>query len=252
MSPSSSTVVLITGANSGIGYAAAKVITSASPSYHVIIASRSPERGATAVTELKKTAGIQGTISSVQLDVTSPTSITAAFNEVQKEFGKLDVLINNAGVYLPDTTATDRPELEATFKTNVFGPAMVTESFLPLLGKNSRVLYISSTLGSMGVTTDPSRMEYGVKCVAYRSSKAALNMIMIEDSKRLGKQGIKVFGICPGLVESNLRGTAPEAVSAGGAALSADTSGKTCLSIIEGKRDEDVGIFINEAGRIPW
>lgn len=245
------TYPLNSGANSGIGYATAKVIASASAKYHVILASRSPEKGNTASEEIKA-AGIKGIISTIQLDVTDQSSIAAATKQIETDHGHLDVLINNAGVYIKDGTLKD--QLEKTFNTNVIGPALMTEAFTPLLLKSSNpyLLHISSKLGSIALASDPERFDYGIDALGYRTSKAALNMLMQQGSKGLGKRGVKIFAVCPGLVESNLRGESVEERTVGGKAGDPEVSGRTVLRIIEGERDADVGKFVDKDGVLPW
>ncbi|KAL9075860.1 MAG: hypothetical protein Q9161_001253 [Pseudevernia consocians] len=246
------TIVLITGANSGIGYAASKVIASASPKYHVLMASRSLAKGESASAAVRAPAGIKGQVSSIQLDVTDETSIAAAAARVESEHGRLDVLVNNAGI--ASKAATLKEQLQRTFDTNVIGAALVAQAFAPLLAKspNPYLLHISSGLGSMTFASDKGRAEYGVDIRPYRMSKAALNMLALQDAKVLGKQGVKVFAVCPGLVESNLRGEAAEERSAGGRAGDPEVSGETILGIMEGGRDADVGKFVYKDGVYPW
>lgn len=240
------------GANSGIGYAASKVIASASPKYHVLMASRSLAKGDSASAAVRAAAGVQGQVSSIQLDVTDEASIAAAAARVASEHGRLDVLVNNAGIY--SQAATLREQLRHTFDTNVVGAALVAHAFAPLLCKSARpyLLHVSSGLGSLTLASDAGRGEYGVDIRPYRMSKAALNMLALQDSKVLGKQGVKVFAVCPGLVESNLRGEGAAERSAGGRAGDPEVSGETILSIMEGGRDADVGKFVHKDGVYPW
>lgn len=99
-----STIVLITGANSGVGYACSKALAQTSADYHVIMASRNKQNGEKAVTEIQALPGIKGTISTVQLDVTDQQSLDRAAKEVEEKFGRVDVLVNNAGIgELPDS-----------------------------------------------------------------------------------------------------------------------------------------------------
>ena len=239
------------GANSGIGYATSKVIASSSSKYHVIMASRSSEKGSAAC-EAVQAAGIKGKVSSIQLDVTDQSSIAVAVKQVEKDHGRLDVLVNNAGVSSKATTLKE--SLEATFNTNVMGAALVAEAFTPLLLKspNAYLLHISSGLGSLTLASDASRWDSKIDAPAYRMSKAALNMLMVQDAKTLGKQGVKVFAICPGLVESNLRGESQMERTAGGNAKSPEVSGQLILRIMEGERQADVGKFVHEDGVYPW
>lgn len=215
------------------------------------MASRSPTKGAVALSTIRA-AGIKSAASTIQLDVTDEASIVAAAKHVESEFGRLDVLINNAGIYSQSPLLRER--LMKTLDANLIGAAVMTDVFTPLLLKSSNpyLLHISSALGSMGVASDAQRSDYGLDARAYRISKAGMNMLALQDSKTLGKQGVKVFACCPGLVESNLRGEAAEQMSAGGRAGDPDESGRFILGIVEGRRDGDVGKFVHKDGVHPW
>ena len=232
--------------------AAAEVIAKASRPYHVIIASRNAQNGDKALAEVKAKEGVKGSLSTIQLDVTNSESIRKAAKEVEKQFGRLDVLVNNAGI---DDTGSDLAKsLEANFRVNVIGAALMSEAFQPLLltSKAPYSIYVTSGLGSLGLAEDKNHMYYPVDHITYRVSKAALNMWAVEEHRILGAKGVKVFVMCPGLVESNLRGKSEEARSAGGYATSPLVSGETMLSIMEGKRDADVGKFVHKDGVYPW
>lgn len=215
------------------------------------MASRSPSKGDEAYKAIKA-AGIKGQLSSIQLDVTSSDSITAAAKHIEKEHGRLDVLINNAGI--ASQVPSLKEQLETTFNVNVIGAALMTDAFTPLLLKSAKpyLLYVSSGLGSLSGAADKSSPHYTVEVNAYRMSKAALNMLAVQDAKLLGKQGMNVFAVCPGLVESGLRGEGEMARTAGGRAGSPEESGQTMLKIIEGARDEDVGKFVHKDGVYTW
>ncbi|KAF7518962.1 hypothetical protein PCG10_010463 [Penicillium crustosum] len=246
-------IVLITGANSGIGLATAKVLAQASQEFHVILACRSLEKGMQALDELKQ-EGITGNISTVQLDVTDETSIQAAKTNVQERFGHLDVLMNNAGVASrhPDI----KTRLQLCMDTNVIGPALVSAAFRPLLlqSPNPYSIYVTSGVGSLALASDPTSKVFRGPSngEAYRASKSALNMIMIQDWAESRDTPLKVFAVCPGFVRSNLRGTSEEARSGWGHASDPSISGNTILSILEGRRDSDVGRFIHKDGSFPW
>ena len=215
------------------------------------MASRSLDKGNAASSAIQA-AGIKGKVSSIQLDVTDEPSIAAAVKQVESEHGRLDVLVNNAGIY--SQAATLKGQLESTFSTNVIGAALVAEAFTPLLLKSAQpyLLHISSTLGSLAISSDRQLVEYRLDSRAYRMSKAALNMLAVQDSKVLGEQGVKVFAVCPGLVESNLRGPGDQQRSANGRAGDPEVSGRTILRIMEGGMDADVGKFVNKDGVLPW
>ncbi|KIV87176.1 hypothetical protein PV11_02741 [Exophiala sideris] len=248
----SSKIILITGANSGVGFAAAKVIASASPNYHVLVGSRNPENGEKAVSELQAQGSIKGTLTDIQIDVNDQASIDAAAKTIEDKFGHLDVLINNAGIGTPNGDI--KTQLERTFQTNVIGPIVVTHTLRPLLlkSKSPYSIYVTSGLGSLSKAADPNDPYSQARYDVYRASKAALNMLMIQESKELGPKGVKTFAVCPGLVRSNLRGKTEADVSAGGHAGDPDVAGQTLLSVIEGKRDADVGKAVHKDGVHPW
>ncbi|RDW87452.1 NAD(P)-binding protein-16 [Coleophoma crateriformis] len=253
---SAKTIVLITGANGGIGFETAAAIGALSAKYHVLVGSRTASKGEQAVAELQARSP-QATYSALQLDVTSDDSITAAAAAVEQEFHKLDVLINNAGVIVSANLPL-REQLRATFETNSIGPAVMIQTFLPLLrkSKDPRIINVSSDLGSITLKTqkDPSWWSNFVIEEPYRMSKAALNMLTGSASVELGKEGIKVFGVCPGYVVTNLSGTGEKGREqrvqngAGDPAV----SGQTIASIVDGKRDSDVGRVVHKDGVYPW
>ncbi|KAJ9318167.1 hypothetical protein DTO271D3_1424 [Paecilomyces variotii] len=267
---SSSVVVLITGANSGIGYATAQVLASSSAKYHIIAASRTLSKAESAISSILSSSSssssggpkIQGTLSPLALEITSPSSIQAAFQTVSTNFNnRLDILINNAGIL------SKSPDLKTRFldtlTTNVIGPALVTEAFAPLLmnSRNPYVINVSSLLGSVERAADEGDPLYETSTfgVAYRVSKAALNMLTVEQGKVLGgkkedgkEAGVKVFAVCPGLVRTNLRGGKEEERNAGGMAGDPEEAGRLMLSILEGERDADVGKFVFKDGVSAW
>lgn len=172
------TTTLITGANKSLGFETARRLTEAG--HTVYLGSRDEQRG-------KEAAGRIGA-RLVQLDVTSDDSVAAAAALVQDEAGHLDVLVNNAGISgglgrsPGEVTAAD---MRTVYETNVFGVVRVTHAFLPLLAASSApvIVMVSSGMGSLAVTTDPSRFESTLISVSYTSSKAALNMITTQYAK---------------------------------------------------------------------
>ncbi|KAM0127283.1 hypothetical protein ACHAP3_008851 [Botrytis cinerea] len=245
--------ILCPGSNAGIGYLTAEAVATSSPSYHVIICSRNQERGEKALQDLQ-TKIPTGSFSLIRLDVTDSKSVTDAVQLVSRDFGQLDVLVNNAGI-IP-VAATFLQELRETFETNTFGAAIVTEAFAPLLekSKDARLIYISSELGSITERSDPSDLYYKVLATAYRMSKASLNMLMMCHHVEFGQKGIKVWAFTPGYVVTDLSGTGEagrqERIDNG--AGDPRESAEGILACIDGRRDADVGKFVNKSGFHPW
>jgi NAD(P)-dependent dehydrogenase (short-subunit alcohol dehydrogenase family) len=243
-----------TGANSGVGFATTKVLASASDSFHVIITSRTLSKAEAAKSKIEA-GGIKGTLSTLQLDVTDEKSISEAVAHVEQEFGRLDVLINNAGV---GSLGIDnvKTAFKMALETNVMGPAMVAAAFRPLLIKseNPYSIFVSSGQGTL-VRNAVQRMSTHGNIKnggAYVVSKAALNMLAVLEHGEYGPKGLKVFAMSPGFVRSNLRGTSEEERSGWGNAGDPEVSGELALSIVQGKRDADVGCLVYKDGIYPW
>lgn len=239
------------GANSGVGYATTKVLATASPDFHIIMTGRSLEKVSTAKSEIE-TSGIKGSLSALQLDITSPTSINTAVNHVEQTHGHLDALINNAAVGSRGPHLLTR--MRECFETNVFGCAAVAEAFRPLLLKspNPYSVFVSSGVGSIGSIagkTDADKIPFDD---AYRASKSALNMIATVEARDYAAKGLKVFPMCPGFVVSNLRGTGEQERTGWGNAGDPAESGRLVLRILSGERDADVGRLVHKDGVYPW
>lgn len=197
-----SPIALITGANKGIGYEAARRLAAAG--WTVWLGSRDLDLGHEAATKLAEA----GDVRPVQLDVTSDDSVTAAAKEVDAESGRLDVLINNAGIAgrRVAPTETVAADFVPVFGVNVLGPVRVTNAFLPLLraAEHPQVITVSSGLGSFGRTTDPDRLESTLHGLVYPSSKASLNMITSQYARSLPE--ITFTAVDPGYTATDLNG----------------------------------------------
>lgn len=190
---------LITGANRSIGLETAKQLSE--KGLFVYIGSRDLEKGEEVVKELIQN-GFQN-IKAIQIDVTDAKSVLAAKNMVEKEQGKLDLLINNAGVLgiLPQEPSTNSIEnIQQTFDTNFFGVITVTQTFMELLKKSDspRISNITSGLGSLTLHSDPTWKYYAIKALSYVSSKAALNAFTVTLAYELRDLPFKVNAIDPG------------------------------------------------------
>ena len=197
-------VALVTGANKGIGKAIVRGL--ARNGLTVFLGARDPEKGQTAAAELCS----DGDVRFVQLDVVSPASVLAARETIESEAGRLDVLVNNAGIAsapgakLSSPTEETAENLRAVFETNVFAVVTVTNAFLPLLLKSDagRIVNVTSKRGSIG----EEGAWVGSPNMAYSSSKTALNAITVHYSRNLAATNIKVNGAAPGHVATDFNG----------------------------------------------
>ena len=189
-------IALVTGANRGIGYAIAKGLLEAD--FQVIIGSRSLEKGKAAAEKLNSPS-----VSAVEIDIAEDDSINKAFDELNGKINRLDVLINNAGIY-PDNgfniLTIERDLLIKTMNINTFGAIKVTQVFLPLLAKanEARIINYSSGYGQL------AGLSAGVP--SYCLSKLAVNGATIMLADALGNKNITVNAVDPGWVSSDMGG----------------------------------------------
>lgn len=223
------------------------------------MACRNPSAGQEALDEIKGSSSmpIKGTVSLLQLDVSDEASIAAAKKTVENEFGRLDVLINNAGIGSMVQASHTKESLHYIFDTNAFGPLLMIQEFEPLLeqstySKGPYVIQVSSGLGSFALASDPEDPFHKNTFGTYRMSKATLNMVTLQGHIQLGPKGFKVFAFCPGLVVSNLRGKTEEARGGWGMAGDPKVPGQGILNVIEGNRDDVVGKFVHNNGVYEW
>ncbi len=191
--------VLITGANRSIGLETAKQLSE--KGLFIYIGSRDLTKGNATVKELNE-AGFQN-LKAIEIDVTKPDTILAAKNIVEREQGKLDILINNAGIskgFPESALTTSIQDIQDVFDTNYFGTISVTQIFLDLLKKSERprISNITSGLGSLTLHSDPTWKYYEVKLASYVPSKAALNAFTILLAYELRDLPFKVNAIDPG------------------------------------------------------
>lgn len=240
MPPTTATITLITGANQGIGFSLARALASAPHNHHVFLGSRSSERGIEAASQLQK-EGLN--VQSITIDVTADSTIHAAADLIASQCGRLDVLVNNAGIALDmkQSGGSVRGAFQETFNCNVFGSAITTEIFTPLLSKSvdPRVVFMSSSLGSLGKMIVDANSPF----LTYRSSKTAMNMVMKTFAEIHKKDGWKVNSACPGHTK-----TALNAFSAKG------TVEDGTIEAVRLATGEDVGTgsFSNKEGVLLW
>ncbi|GAB7344351.1 hypothetical protein MBLNU457_2213t1 [Dothideomycetes sp. NU457] len=246
MAVTKKTIVLISGGNTGIGLAAATQLAK-DYGYHVIVGSRNAEAGSKAAADILA----QGyAASSVQLDLDSDDSISAAVAVIEKDFGVLDVLINNAGVLLDqmrDPPLPTRELFRQSFATNVTGAACLTEACLPLLRKSdfARLVFVSSRMGSLAETLNKDTMYYSTDYKAYDASKAAMNMLALNYVRILDGTGALVNVACPGLVQTKLTGFTQYGQTA-------DVGATRLVQLATAKRGGSNGTFSDREGVIAW
>jgi NAD(P)-dependent dehydrogenase (short-subunit alcohol dehydrogenase family) len=243
-------IAVITGANRGLGFATARRLGQSG--VHVIVGARTLASGEHAADRLRRE---ELDCEALHIDIDSPASVRGAAELVEQQHGRIDILINNAGI-LPEATASniDRPldlrMFRETFETNVFGTISVTKAFLPLLRRSAsgRIVNISSTMGSLTDQADPSSAYYGLVVPAYQMSKAALNGLTIALSKALTDTSIKVNSVCPGWVQTDLGG--PENRAA--APTTANDAAQIVVEMASIPDDGPTGQFVDRAGIVAW
>jgi NAD(P)-dependent dehydrogenase (short-subunit alcohol dehydrogenase family) len=197
-------IALVTGANKGIGKAIAKGL--AQKGFTVFLGARDSEKGIAAAAELKA----EGDVRFVQLEVTRLASVLSAKQLIESETGRLDVLVNNAGIGATPGSRFNTPEEEiaenmrAVYETNVFAVVTVTNTFLPLLlqSDGGRIVNVTSKRGSLG----EEGAWVGRPNMAYSSSKTALNAITVHYARSLAETHVKVNGAAPGYVATDFNG----------------------------------------------
>ncbi|KAK0452130.1 uncharacterized protein EV420DRAFT_693012 [Desarmillaria tabescens] len=241
-------VILVTGSNDGIGYELVRLL--AEKGHTVYLASRKEASGKAAQAKLKDQDGVN--VKLVQLDVTDAVSIQAAKDTIEKAEGRLDTLVNNAGMsYMTEpqgSLTVSLDTLRKTFEPNFFGLVQTTQAFVPLLRAAPKgyacILNVSMALASNTRQSGPGQT---LHFAAYNSSKAAMNSYSIVLAKDLEAEGIKVNMVCPGFVTTKLNGYRPGGKTPQDGAkslvpwalLGPEDAGKTCL-------------FQNEDGPLPW
>ena len=206
--------VMITGANRGLGKEVARQL--AQKGFRVLMTGRDRKKLKKAAKEVKESTG-HSDIHIFELDMTSPQHLHTIASKVAAKTGQLDVLINNAGIFIDsqDSTNVSRVALEQTLDTNFYGPVRLTQEMLPLLrkGKNARIINVSS---GMGALTNMGRGH-----AAYRISKTALNGFTTNLAADLCDEHILVVAVCPGWVKTDMGGAnADRDIEMGGASIS--------------------------------
>ncbi|EFQ27220.1 short chain dehydrogenase [Colletotrichum graminicola M1.001] len=235
---SSKRIVLITGANTGIGFETIRTLLQSKGPYHIIMESRSLDKGAVAISELEKEfPSTTSSLEVLQVDIVDDDSIVKAFQSIKDKHGVLDVLVNSAGAshdfnpqnYNPEDIKTLRQNFNKSYDVNTTGTHVITHpQGVPSAG------WPKPFTGQAG----------------YRSSKTALNMVMLNWHWLLKADGVKVWCISPGFLATGLGGN-PEQLKEMGAGEPRQ-GGFLIKQAVEGERDADVGKVVNKDGIQSW
>lgn len=251
-------LILDLGANSGIGYETVVALSQESANFHILLGSRNVEKGEKAANEIQSTHGdsLKGTISVIQIDVTDQHSIQTAKEKIEADFGRLDVLINNAGIIVYQEVDL-LTALRQTFETNVFGQMLFTEALEPLLKKSSNpyIIYVSSSQGSVTMRLDPNAPHRHARGETYRMSKSALNMLVACHRYNYAEWGCKVLAFNPGLCVTNLTGEKGREMRIKYGGRDPREPADALVGIVLGKSDADIaknGMLDVDGGIIPW
>ena len=283
---SSPPVLLITGANTGLGFETVKALCQSPKAYTILLSGRNLDKATAAVQDVRKEfPQSPSTVEAVQIDIEDDESISRAFEHVASQHGRLDVLINNAGPqggtslprmtrltsftggafdrHLPDSKMTLRERWNKSWDVNTTGTHVLTHTFVPLLLESAdpRVMFITSGTSTLAESEDTSiRMNQSptkgwpkqevFPTSSYRSSKTGLNMLMREWNRILKEDGVKVWGISPGFLATGLAGD-PEIMKRMGA-QDPSLGANFIRDVAEGVRDQDTGKIILRNGVQPW
>ncbi|MEU3921051.1 SDR family NAD(P)-dependent oxidoreductase [Streptomyces sp. NBC_00879] len=230
------TTTLITGANKGLGLETARRLIEAG--HTVYVGARDAQRGQAAAARLGARF--------VQIDVTDEDSVKAAAEFVREDAGRLDVLVNNAGIVgsgkpVGEVTGAD---MQTTYDTNVFGVVRVTHAFLSLLkaSDGAVVVNVSSGLGSLAATADPGRVEFHVALLDYNSSKTALVMVTSQYAKAY--PAIRFNAVDPGYTATDLNGHR--------GTNSVEEGAEIIVRMAAIGADGPTGGFFDKAGPVVW
>ena len=246
-------VALITGGNRGLGLQTARELGRLG--IYLILGVRDPKKGKAAVADLEK-EGFRAEV--VRLDVIDTATHDESYDHIEKCYGKLDILINNAGIWKESATSSSHVPganftsslpleiLRETFETNFFGTVALTQRLLPLIHKApaGRIVNVSSILGSLTLHSDPASSIYPHKVFAYDASKTALNAFTVHLAHELRGTSIKVNSAHPGWVKTEMGGE--------GADLEISEGGKTNAWLATLPLDGPTGGYFHLGQPLPW
>jgi NAD(P)-dependent dehydrogenase (short-subunit alcohol dehydrogenase family) len=248
MSEQNKKIALITGANRGIGFETARQL--GQQGIKVLIGARSETNGKEAEAKLKDE---NFDAEFVLLDVDDAKTHESAAKHIEDNYGKLDILINNAGIMVDDyennapvqASKTSDDVFRKTFDTNFFNTISLTQKFVPLIKKSDagRIVFLSSGLGSLNLHSDPNSPIYNYKVPAYDISKTALNGYAVHLAYELKDTPIKVNAAHPGSVVTDMNQNGDIPVEEGA---------RTSVDLATLPADGYTGKFVHLGNELPW
>ncbi len=230
------TITLITGGNKGLGRESARRLKEAGHS--VTIGVRDPGRGRAAADELE--------VGWLHLDVTDQASVDAAAEQIRSQHGRLDVLVNNAGITggIQPLEQTTVEQVTAVLATNLFGVLRVTNAFVPILqnSEHARIVNVTSAVGSFAMTLEHDLFDWHIIPPVYALSKTALTMLTLKYSRAL--PGMRVNAADLGYTRTDLNG------GAGNHDVTVGTDGIVALATLDA--DGPTGTVVSAYGSLPW
>lgn len=234
-------IAIVTGANRGLGLETCRQL--AQLGLQVILTSRDPTKGQAAAEKLRS-SGLEVTFH--PLDVTDPESVWRLREFVAEELGRIDVLVNNAGVFLDPGSGGDPPEnsvfrasvdtIRASMETNLYGALRMCQTFIPLMAGSGRVVNVSSGMGQLS--------DMNGCCPGYRFSKVGLNALTRILADELQGTRVKVNSVCPGWVRTDMGGP--------NATRSLEDGAATIVWLATLADDGPTGGFFRDRTPIPW
>jgi NAD(P)-dependent dehydrogenase (short-subunit alcohol dehydrogenase family) len=240
-------VAFITGGNRGLGLETARQL--GKQGVKVVIGSRDAEKGKAAAEKLRAEGA---DVDAIRFDINKPADYRESYTYFDKNFGRLDILINNAGISketfgAPNNASSVSKELlRETFETNFFDTVELTQTLLPLIKKApaGRIVNLSSILGSLALHADPKSPIYSFKALAYDASKAALNAFTVHLAAELKDTKVKVNSAHPGWVKTEMGTDA--------APMEIPDGAKTSVQLALLAADGPTGGYFHMGETLPW
>jgi len=245
-------IAMVTGANRGLGFEISRQL--GKKGITVLMGARNSEKGEQAAKTLRG-EGLE--THAIALEVTDSASIASAVERIRSDFGKVDVLVNNAAVLLDigiQPSDVKEEMLRSTFEVNFFGPYRLTQQLVPLLKKSrrGRIVNLGTQVASLNQLADPNSPLREDICPAYQTSKTALNAMTLVFAKELKEFGIKINSVCPGWVMTDMGHDDLPDYGDAVRPMSPQEAVEKLIWLTELPDDGPTGGFFSEGRSVPW